>query len=156
DENWTSDKFKAALRDTDFWKNNSDTARLALQEKVTDPSTWAAKVDANKLSIQQLAATMGASIPDGKLPGLAEHMAMFDMNEEQPKQVLGGYVDFQKNGTMGGQAGMFEHGMRQYADSMGVDLNQQSIKNYAQLMVKGMTTTQDFQNFVNDQATSAY
>jgi hypothetical protein len=154
-ENWTSDKFKAELRETDFWKNNSETARLALQQKATDPATWAAKMDANKLMISQLASKIGASIPEGKLAGMAEQAAMFDMNEEQLTQILGGWIDFSK-GTLSGQAGMYEHGMRQYADSMGVDLDQQSIKNYAQLMIKGMSTTQDFQNFVNEQASSAY
>lgn len=51
---------------------------------------------------------------------------------------------------------MFEHSMRQYAGDMGVDIGDQSVKNYAQLMVKGLSSQQDFKNFINDQASSAY
>jgi hypothetical protein len=155
DGDWTPDKFQAELRNTDFWKNNSDVARKALQQKSADPATWSAKMDANKMVVSQLASKLGAAIPDGQLPKLAEQMEMFGMNEEQLASILGGWVDF-TNGTMTGQAGMYEHNMRQYADSMGVDLGQQSIKNYAQLMIKGLSSQQDFQNFVNEQATSAY
>jgi hypothetical protein len=154
-ENWTADKFKAKLRETDFWKNNSETARLALQEKATDPATWAAKIDANKLYISQLAAKVGAAIPEGQLPGLAEQMAMLDMKEDQLRQVLGGWIDFTK-GTASGEAGMYINGMRSYADSMGIDMDEQSMKSYAQLMVKGLTTNQDFQNFINEQAVSLF
>jgi hypothetical protein len=155
DENWTTDKFKAKLRETDFWKNNSETARLALQERATDPGTWAAKMDANKVLISQLASKVGAAIPEGQLPQLAEQMAMFDMDENQLRQILGGWIDFTK-GTAGGEAGMYVNGMRTYADSMGVDMDEQSVKNYAQLMVKGLSTTQDFQNYINEQASSLF
>lgn len=154
-ENMTPEKFKAKLRETDFWKNNSETARLALQEKATDPATWAAKIDANKLVIQQLAAKVGAMVPEGELPKLADQMTMLDMSEEQLRQVLAGWVDFTGK-TMNGEAGMYVNGMRQYADSMGVEIDQQSMKNYAQLMIKGLSTTQDFQNFIQDQAVSTY
>lgn len=156
DQNWTTAKFQAELRNTDFWKNNSDTARKALQEKETDPATWSAKMQANQTVIQDLANKVGAAIPAGQLPKLAEQMEMFGQGEEQLRQILGGYIDFNKNGTLGGEAGMYEHTMHQYADSMGVDMNQQSIKNFAQLMVKGVSTPQDFQNFINQQAASAY
>lgn len=154
-DGWSKDMFQAKLRETDFWKNNSDTARKALQEKATDPATWAAKMDANKLLISDMAAKMGAAIPDGKLPKLAEDMAMFDMNEEQLTPILSDWIDF-VGGTLKGQAGMFEHSMRQYAGDMGVDIGDQSVKNYAQLMVKGLSSQQDFKNFINDQASSAY
>jgi hypothetical protein len=156
DGSWTNDKFQAELKNTDFWRSNSDTARLALQQKTSDPATWSATIDANKFAISDLASKIGAAVPDSMLPKIAEQMAMTNMNEDQLRQVLAGYIDFTKNGTLTGEAGMYEHTMRQYSDSMGVDMNQQSIKNYAQLMVKGLSTPQDFQNFIKEQATSAF
>lgn len=152
---WSESKFKAKLRETDFWKSNSETVRMALQEKATDPATWAAKVDANKLLVQQLAAKVGAMIPEGELPKLAEQATLMEMNEDQLRQVLAGWIDFTSK-TLGGEAAMYVNGMRQYADSMGVEIDQQSMKNYAQLMIKGLSTTQDFQNFIQDQAVSAF
>lgn len=153
---WTTQKFQAKLQETSFWKNNSQTARLAIQMKTTDPATWAAKMSANKALIGDLASKVGAAVPDSQLGKLAEDMEMFAMDESMLRDTLAGYIDFTKNGTLKGEAGMHEFSMRQYADAMGVDMNDQSIKNYAQLMVKGMSTPQDFKNFINDQAMSAY
>ncbi len=156
DGDWSVDKFQAKLHETNFWKKNSQTARLAIQMKTTDPATWAAKMNANKALIGDLASKVGAAVPDSMLPKLAEDMEMNGMDESMLRDVLAGYIDFSKNGTLKGEAGMHEYSMRQYADSMGVDMSDQSIKNYAQMMVKGMSTPQDFKNFINEQAMSAY
>lgn len=153
--NWTKPKFDAMLAETDFWKNNADVARQALQMKSTDPASWSAAMMANQQLIQQLAYKMGAAIPSGMLPQIAEQMQMMGMTEEQLRPILSEYIDFSKN-NLTGEAGMHEHTMRQYASEMGVDLGQQSIKNYAQLMVKGMSSMDDFQSFVKEQATSSY
>lgn len=152
---WAVDKFQAKLRETDFWKNNSATARQQLQLKQSDPATWSANLDAAKVKIQQLAATAGASLTDKQLSDIADQSLMFGMDDAAINNVLGGYVDY-IGGTLKGAAGAFEHNMRQYADSMGVDLNDQAIKNQAALMIRGLTTQQDFQGFVQQQATSLF
>lgn len=154
-ENWTQAKFNAELAETDFWKNNADVTRQALQMKATDPGSWNAAINANKLVISQLAAKMGAAVPDGLLPKMAEDMQMYGMTEDNLRPILADYIDFSKN-NLTGEAGMHEYNMRAYANDMGVDLNQQSIKNYAQLVVKGMATQDDYQNYIREQAMSAY
>lgn len=154
--NYSADKFQAKLKNTDFWKNNSDAMRKALEMKASDPATWNATMDANKAKITQMASQLGAAIPTGAMQQLAENYTMQNMGDERLKEVLSGYIDFNEKGTLSGMAGQYEHSMRQYAADMGVDVNQQSIKNYAQLMIKGMSTQEDFQNFIKDQAVSAF
>lgn len=154
-ENWTQAKFNAELANTDFWKSNADVTRQALQLKATDPASWSAAMNANKLVIQQLAAKMGAAVPDSMLPKMAEDMQMYGMTEDNLRPILADYIDFSKN-NLTGEAGMHEYNMRQFAGEMGVDMSQQSIKNYAQLMVKGMATQDDYQNYIREQAMSAF
>jgi hypothetical protein len=154
-ETMTPDKFQAKLRETDFWKNNSDTARKALETKQADPATWSAAMLANSQRIRDMAAEMGAAVPDGVIPSLSEQIEMLGMDDGAIKKILADYVDFTNN-TLSGQAGMFELGMRQYASDMGVSIGQQAIKNHAQLMLKGMSTQQDFKNWINEQAASAF
>ncbi len=154
-ENWTQSKFNAELANTDFWKNNADVTRQALQLKATDPASWNAAINANKLVIQQLASKMGAAVPDSMLPKMAEDMQMYGMTEDNLRPILADYIDFSKN-NLNGEAGMHEHNMRQFASDMGVDMSQDSIKNYAQLLVKGMATQDDYQNFIREQAISAF
>ena len=154
--NWTDQKFQAAFRNTDWWKNTADTARKALQMKASDPATWSFTLDANKQKALQMAAEIGASIPGSALDQLAENMAMTGMTDEGLRSLLSGYIDFTSDQNLNGQAGMHAASMRKYASDMGVDVSQQAIKNYAQLMIRGMSSQDDYKNFVNEQATSAF
>lgn len=156
-ESWSPDKFQAKLRNTEWWKENSDTMRKAAMEKSTDPATWNAKVGAAKIQIQQLAAQMGAAIPSGKLGKIAEQVIKTGLDEAGLRNILGGYVSFQKNGsTLNGEAGQYEQSIREFAYNNGVSLDKQTIKNQAQLVVRGMATEQDFQSQIVNQASSMY
>jgi hypothetical protein len=154
---WTADKFQAKLRETEWWKKNSDTMRKAAMEKQNDPATWAAKMGAAKIQVQQLAAEMGAAIPPSKLNGIVEKVLKTGMDEALLRNTLGAYITFQNNGsTLNGQAGQYEHMIKQFAYTQGVALDKQTIKNQAQLIGRGVATEQDFKNQVINQATSMY
>ena len=156
DGTWTADKFQAELRDTEWFKKTSDTARQAQVMKQTDPATWQAQFNAATLQVQQLAAQMGAAIPQSKLKEVVNTMLMTGADENQMRDALGQYVTFTKDGTLKGEAGMHEFTMKQYAAQMGVEIGEQAIKNQAQLVVRKMATTQDFEDQIRTQAKSAF
>jgi hypothetical protein len=154
---WTPEKFQAKLRDTGWWKKNSETMRKAQMEKQTDPATYNAKVSAVKIQVQQLAAEMGAAIPPGKLGKIVDQVISTGLDEAGLRNVLGGYIGFQKNGsTLNGDAGQYEHMIKQFAYTQGVSMDKQAIKNQAQLIARGMATEQDFKNQITNQAVSLY
>jgi len=156
-DTWSADKFQAKLRDTKWWKENSDTMRKAAAEKSTDPATWNAKLSAARIQIMQLSAEMGAAIPQSKIGKIAEQVLKTGLDEAGLRNVLGGYITFQKNGsTLNGQAGQYEHMIRQFAFTQGVTLDKQTVKNQAQLIGRGMATEQDFKNQITNQAVSTY
>lgn len=156
-DSWSPDKFQAKLRNTKWWKTNSDTMRKAAMEKSTDPATWNAKLSAAKVQIQQLAATIGASIPPSKIGKIAEQSLKTGLDEAGLRNILGEYVNFQKNGsTLNGEAGQYEANIRKFAYENGVSLDKQTIKNQAQLITRGMATEQDFQSQIVNQAASMY
>lgn len=152
---WSTDKFTAELRNTNWWKDNSASMREAAAMKATDPATWNANVSAMTTKIQQEAAAMGAAIPPNKLASLASQAVSTNMDDATLKNVLGGYVTF-INGTLTGAAGMYEHNIRQYASDMGVSLTDQAIKNQAALIAKGLGTEEDFKAQLQQQASSMY
>lgn len=152
---WDKATFQAKLRDTEWWKQNSQTARDAEMMKYNDPATYSASVDAAKVQIQKLASEIGAPVSDKLLGKIASDSIKYGLDEGGLRNILGKYVTFTK-GTLTGQAGMFEHTIRQYADQMGVSLNDQSIKNQAQLIARGMSTPDDFKAWVQEQAISSY
>lgn len=153
---WSADKFQASLRDTNWWKTNSDTMRQAQMAKKTDPATWNATMEATKLQVQMLASEMGAAVPTGQLAKIADSVASSGMDEDQIRQVLGQYVTFSKDGTMTGEAGMHAYTMKQFAHANGISIDDQTLKNQAALVVKKLATTQDFESQIREQAKSAY
>lgn len=152
---WDQATFQAKLRDTEWWKQNSDTARQADILKTTDPASYAASVDAAKLQVQQLAATIGAPISDKLASRIAGDAVKYQLDEGGLRNILGKYVDFTK-GTLTGQAGMFENSIKEYASNMGVSVGDQAIKNQAQLIARGLSSPDDYKQLIQQQAISAY
>lgn len=153
---WSTDKFQAAIRDTKWWKTNSDTMRKAQITQKTDPATWDAMVDAETVKVQQLAAEVGAAIPAKKLKDLVNVTLKTGLDEDGLRNLLGKYVNFTKDGTLQGEAGMHEFTMKEYASNMGIALDDQTIKNQAQRVIRKVATTQDFESLVREHAKSMY
>lgn len=153
-ETWTPEKFQAEIRDTEWWKSTSETRRQAQVMKQTDPATWNASIDAEKIRVMQLAAEIGAAVPPDKVATIARNSIELGMDEDLLRNALGQYVTFTKDGTMGGEAGMWVHSMRKYASEMGVDLSDDALKNYAQRVVRKVASSQDFESEIRERAKS--
>lgn len=156
DDNWTAEKFQAELRDTKWWKTTADSRRQAQLAKKTDPATWNAQLDATKIQLKQIAAEIGAAIPEDKFNKIAANVIESGMDENQIRYAIGQYVDFTKKGTLKGEAAMHEYTMKQYAYNMGVSLSDETIKNQAQRVIKKVATTQDYEDEVRQSAISMY
>lgn len=154
--NWTAQKFQAELRDTEWWKSNSETRRQAQVMQKTDPATWNAQLSAAIIQVKQLAAEIGAAVPANKISGIAKNMLETGLDENGLRNALGQYVAFTKDGTLGGEAGMHEYTMKQFAYANGIQLSDEAIKKQAQLVVRKLATTEDFESQVRQQAVSMY
>lgn len=155
-ETWSSDKFQAEVRDTSWWKKNSETMRQAQITQATDPATWDAMVDAETIKVAQLAAEVGAAIPAKKMKTLVQTALKTGLDEDGLRSLLGKYVTFTKDGTLQGEAGMHEFTMKEYAANMGIKLDEQTIKSQAQRVIRKVATTQDFESLIRDHAKSMY
>lgn len=155
-ETWSSDKFQAEVRDTSWWKKNSETMRQAQITQATDPATWDAMVDAETIKVAQLAAEVGAAIPAKKMKTLVQTALKTGLDEDGLRNLLGKYVTFTKDGTLQGEAGMHEFTMKEYAANMGIKLDEQTIKSQAQRVIRKVATTQDFESLIRDHAKSMY
>lgn len=153
---WSPAKFQAELRDTKWFKKTSSTARETQVMKKTDPATWAATLEAATLQVKMLAAEIGAAIPASKLKSIAENVITTGLDENGLRNILGKYVTFTKEGTLKGEAGMHEFTIRQLAAANGVKVSDQAVKNQAQLIVRKLATSQDFESQIREQAKSAF
>lgn len=153
-ENWTTEKFQAELRDTKWWKETSDTRRQAQVMKTTDPASWQASINATRIMVAQLASEVGAAVPPKQMEKVVRDVIELGLEEDGIRNILGKYVTFTKKGTLLGEAGMHQFNIKKYAASQGVELSDDAIKNQAQLIVRKLATTQDFESQIREQAKS--
>ena len=155
-EQWTPTVFQAHLKNTDWWKENSDTARKAQVQAKTDPATYRANLAAAQFSAAQAAVKVGAILTTKQTAQLAKNIVNFGWNDAQVNNFLGQYIDFQANHTLAGQAGSAAKQIRQYAYDQGVKISDQTVKNSAAYLVRGITTMQGVQDSIRQQAMSTY
>lgn len=155
-ETWEAGKFKAKLQETNWWKNNSEARRQAAVLKATDPASYSAGVDAMRMKLVNMANELGAIVPEKTLSDMAEDAFAGGLSEQQIQYSLAGYIDFTKEGTLGGMAGMAEVKMRQLARMNGVDLTPESIKNFAQQIAMGVLTMEQVEQNIRNSAISLF
>lgn len=155
-EQWTPDVFQAHLKNTKWWKTNSDSARQAQVQASTDPATYKANLAAAQATASEAAVKAGAILSGKQLQQLAKNMVNYAWNDDQVMNFLGQYIGFRENHTIGGQAGAAYDQITKYAYDQGVRISDQTAKNSAAYLIRGLTTMQQIQDGLRQQAISTY
>lgn len=153
---WTPDKFTAELKNTKWWQNNSASARQAQVQAKTDPASYKAALAAAGAQAADAAVQAGAILSTKQVAQLAKNMVDFQWNEAQINNFLGQYVNFTSQHTLGGQAGAAAKQINQYAYNQGIHISDQTVKNNAAYLVRGITSMQQIQDGLRQQAMSTY
>lgn len=155
-DQWSPEKFTAELKNTKWWENNSASARKAQVLAKTDPASYKAELAAAQAQAQLLAVKVGAILTTKQVNQLATNMINYAWNEAQISGFLGQYVNFQANKTLGGQAGAAAQQIRRYAYDQGVRVSEETVKNHAAYLVRGVSTMEQIQDGLRQQAMSTY
>lgn len=153
---WSPDKFQAELKNTTWWKKNSDTVRQAQVLQRTDPATYNAQMQAARVEAQQLAVKAGAPLSSKAVETLAKNMVWYGWNDAQIQNFLGQYVKFTDGTVLGGMAGQVAEAIKQEAYKNGVAVTKQSLLNNAQYVVRGLTSMEQIQASLREQAAGLY
>jgi hypothetical protein len=153
---WSPDKFQAEVRNSNWWKKNSDTVRQAQVTQKTDPATYNAQMEAARVSAQQAAVKAGAILSDANVEKLAKSLVWYGWNDAQVSNFLGQYVNFTKDHVLGGLAGQAAAAIKQEAYKNGVAVTEQSVLNNAQYLVRGLTTMEKIQGDLRQQSAGLY
>jgi hypothetical protein len=156
DGQWTTQRFAASLKQTDWWKENSKSVREMQVLAATDPASYRASIEAQRALLRDAAVQMGAILTERQLDKLARDSLAYQWNEVQIQNFLGRYIDFRKDGTLGGQAGTAANEITSLAYNNGVRISEQTVKNYAQYVVRGVSTMQEVENNIREQAIGAF
>jgi hypothetical protein len=156
-EGWTSDKFQAKLRNTEWYKTRSDTQRKAAIMQYQDPASWGQLWNTTQSHVRDLMADMGADAGNWEQINAAASKIIWDgYNDNQARDFLGQYIVFGSSGLAGGKAGAAQQELNTYAYQMGVQnadwWQQDAIRN----IMRGQKTVQDYKNEIMTQSIAAF
>ncbi|MET9385309.1 C40 family peptidase [Streptomyces sp. NPDC002928] len=155
-EQWSASKFQAEVKNSNWWKKNSETARQAQTLQKTDPATYKATMEAARVAAKQMAVKAGAILSDANVEKLAKNMVWFGWNDDQASNFIGQYVKFGEDQTLGGTAGQAARAIKEEAYKNGVAVTEQSVLNNAQYVVRGLTSMEKIQASIREQAMGLY
>ncbi len=158
DGGWSASKFQAELRDTTWFKKNSDTARKFLTLQYGDPATAKQQLDAANTKVWQLANQMGI-ISDKENQKRFKKWALQSIlngwSDAQLRNEIGKYVTFGDD-TWQGEGGEAIEKMKSYAYSMGVTPDVKFFTDGARLIIRGVATMQDYEDKMRKMAKGIY
>lgn len=156
DGQWTPDKFQAEVKNSSWWKKNSDTARQAQVLEKTDPATYKASMEAARVAAREMAVKSGAILSDKNVEKLAKNMVWYGWQDAEVSNFLGQFVSFTKDHTLGGLAGQAAKAIKDEAYKNGVAVTEQSVLNNAQYLVRGLTSMEKIQGSLREQSAGLY
>jgi len=142
-QQWDPTMFTAELKNTKWWKTNSDAQRKAALMQSQDPATYKANIEASRVAASQMAVKMGAILSDKAVDKLAHNIVHFGWQDAQIQNFLGAYIKFNDKHVIGGMAGQAFDQLRKTAYDNGVSLSEQQAKNSAAYVVKGVSTMEN-------------
>ncbi|MFF5471043.1 C40 family peptidase [Streptomyces achromogenes] len=153
---WSPDRFQAEVKNSAWWKKNSDTVRQVQVLQRTDPATYKAQMEAARVAARKLAVQAGAVLSDKATEQLAKGMLWFGWQDAQIQNFVGQYIKFQDSTVLGGMAGQIAQAIKSEAYKNGVAVTKQSILNNAQYVTRGLTTMEKIQASMREQSAGLY
>jgi hypothetical protein len=155
-EQWSPEKFGAEVKNSSWWKKNSETVRQAQVLQKSDPATYKATMEAARVEAQKMAVQAGAILSDKNVEKLAKNMVWYGWQDAQVQNFLGQYIKFGKDEVLGGMAGQVAAAIKSEAYKNGVAVTQQSLLNNAQYVVRGLTSMEKVKASLQQQAEGLY
>lgn len=153
-EAWSQATFTFKLRKTDWYKNRTKQQRdyYILSKDPAQRQEFLSQLKANQDSLAATAKSMGAVIDEGTLKKLANENLLNGWNAAQVTEVISKYIGYKKDPKSGiksltGAAGDVESDIRDFAKSMGVQVDDNWV--LSQAKQSALTGSKDT-NFARD------
>ena len=155
---WSTDKFQASLRDTNWFKTHSQQERDYLVKQFGDPATARQNYSAAYVHVRQLANQLGIVETTANLNRMktwAYDNVAKGWNDDQLRNEIGKYVYF-VNDTWQGQGGQEQEALHSYAYDMGVTMSGTWYANNSRNIIRGVATEEDYKSEIRKQAKALF
>lgn len=139
-QQWDATAFTAHLKNTKWWKTTSDANRKAQTMAKQDPATYKATLGANRAAVDQLTVKMGAIMSSAAKDKLARDILHYGWGDAEIQNFVGRFIDFNDQKVLGGMAGQAYQQLKATAYDNGVSMSDQSLKNSAAYVTRGVST----------------
>ena len=153
---YTTARFVAELRNTGWFKKNSDSVRQMQVLQKTDPATFNKQMAQKLAAVQDAAGSLGAVMSSKQMQTIAHNALFFGWDDATLKNALGNYVKQTGGGHFGGEAGQSEAELRAYAESQGIKVSDDTISNWVRSIAVGNASTQNYKAYIQNQAQNTY
>ena len=159
-QNWTSAKFKAAIQSSNWYRNNSEPARLAFAKKAIGGADWLDLQATAKQTVQQAATNLGVALTPEQLDGYTQRYIYEGWDSKDRTSLmtkaLAEDIKFNDKGSMKGLAGNLQDNLKAIATNNGLKMSDNYYKSAAVSVATGLQTKEDWERDLRDQAASLW
>lgn len=152
--------FDAKLRETQWYQNNNEYAREAFTRRAMGGADWEATLQDARALVQQRATQLGARLSEEELNQFADQTITSGWNRagrtSMLDQALSRKISAGQRGALMGGAGDLQDQLRQVAQNNGLRLTPTYYESAARSVAAGLTTAEDWQREVREQAASLW
>lgn len=152
---WTPDRFLAKLKETEWWRTTTDTARQFDINEQLDPATSKKQVDQKALSIQELAMAKGVRLSTEVTSRLAREALRMGWDEITLANSIGAEIVKLAPTTQVSQ-GYIGDSIRKTALDYGIRLSDSSFSKWTEQILTGQASDQMYKDFLLNQASVMY
>lgn len=158
-EGWTTAKFQAEFRNTNWYLNNSDTWRIAETTRTTDPASWNQQLGLMSDLVRRQTVALGFELTPDQVTKLA-NQALY-MGGGTAANVSTDWLKSQvvETGRLTGQGGTALQtidSLKKFAYNNGVDYNDNWFEGAAKDILMGAGTLNGWEKQIKDAAKSKY
>jgi len=164
DEEWTPARLDAAVRNSDWYQENDQYARVAWAKEQTGGADWETSMEEARNAVRVSAAQMGAQVNEQEINALARRYIYEGWNQSTRRsllaQALSEEISFVRDdrgvASMTGEAGDLSYSLRNLAMANGVSYNDNWYESAAKSVLSGMSSQEDWERDVREQAASLF
>lgn len=154
---WDKAKFEYALRQTQWWKNTSNSARQWDMASQLDPASAQQELDNRVLELRNLAMNQfGVNLNQDSLTRIARDSLRGGWGNDLISNAIGLEATKTESGMSQLATGYIGQTVRQTANNYGLKLSQDSLNNWVSGIATGQATQQSFQQYALETAKSLF
>jgi hypothetical protein len=156
-EKWSPAKFRATFENTNWFKSNGPTWRMAETARLSDPGAWNGSLTELKSKIQQTSRDMGFELNPADVDKLANDTLFLSWGKGVDEALLKQHVAATGRITgTGGEAASTMQKLKEQAGSMGVQYGDDWFANAAKSTLAGQSNMDYYNQKIRDDAKSKY